>query len=196
MKCSKCGAEFEGKFCPECGTPVDGQPSVPQQVQQQPPIQQQPVYQSPAVAQKKKGGCLKVGLIILGVIIVIAVIANLAGGGKSTAPAASTESGQNASQTTQASVQGNKWDDKFEVKDLKLTGSGVDAKITGSIVNKTDKEYAYLQVEINLYDASGAQIGSTLANVNNLEAKGTWKFDTMTLKEGVKTVKVKDVTGF
>jgi flagellar basal body-associated protein FliL len=199
MKCSKCGAEFDAKFCPECGAPADGQPTI-QQAQPQQPVQQQvpqqPIYQNPVTPQKKKGGCLKIGLIVLVVIIVIGVIVNLAGGGKSTTPTAATGSGQQASQTTQASAQGNKWDDKFEVKDLKLTDSGIDAKITGAIVNKTDKEYGYLQVEINLYDASGAQIGSTLANVNNLEAKGTWKFDTMTFKEGVKTVKVKDVTGF
>ena len=92
MKCSKCGAEFEGKFCPECGTPADGQPNVTQQVQQQPPVYQQPVYQTPAVAQKKKGGCLKIGLIVLAVIIVIAVIANLAGGGNSSKPTAVTPS--------------------------------------------------------------------------------------------------------
>ncbi len=29
MKCSKCGVEFEGKFCPECGTPADGKARCP-----------------------------------------------------------------------------------------------------------------------------------------------------------------------
>lgn len=24
MKCKKCGHEFDGKFCNECGTPADG----------------------------------------------------------------------------------------------------------------------------------------------------------------------------
>ncbi|MBE6822839.1 MAG: zinc ribbon domain-containing protein [Ruminococcaceae bacterium] len=191
MKCSKCGAEFDAKFCPECGTPANGQPVI------QTTQVQQPVYQSPTpvAPQKKKGGCLKGGLIVIGVIIVIAVIASIAGGEGNKGGSTST-SAQQASQTTQASATSNKWDDKFEVKDLKLSGSGVNAKITGSIVNKTDKEYGYLQVEINLYDASGAQLGSTLANVNNLEAKGTWKFEAYALKDGVKTVKVKDVTGF
>lgn len=69
MKCTKCGAEFEGKFCPECGNPANAQ------------VNQPPVYQSPAVPQKKKGGCLKGVLIGIGIIVVIAVIANLAGSG-------------------------------------------------------------------------------------------------------------------
>lgn len=186
MKCPKCGAEFEGKFCPECGTPVPGsqpvnQAPVPQPYQ--PPVPVQPV-------KKKKGkGCLTAVLIVIIVIAVIAIIASL--GGNKGAGTTSAPSGQ-----TTASASSDKWADMFEVKDLKLNGSGIDAKVTGSIVNKTDKEYGYLQVEINLYDASGAQIGSTLANVNNLEAKGTWKFEAMTLKEGVKTIKVKDVIGF
>lgn len=76
MKCTKCGAEFEGKFCSECGAPVNAQGNEPA-----PANSQSPVYQSPAVPQKKKGGCLKGGLIAFGAIVVIAIIANLAGGG-------------------------------------------------------------------------------------------------------------------
>ena len=198
MKCSKCGAEFDAKFCPECGTPANAQTAqVNQPVQPAAPQPQQPAYQNPVTPQKKKGGCLKGGLIAIGVIVVIGIIAGIAGGGgKSAAPTAATGSAAQGSQAQQASAQANKWDDMFEVKDLKLEGTGETAKVTGAIVNKTDKEYGYLQVEINLYDNSGAQIGSTLANVNNLEAKGTWKFEAYTLKDGVKTVKVKDVTGF
>ena len=36
---------------------------------------------------------------------------------------------------------------------------------------------SYLQIEYNLYDADGAQIGTALANINNLKAGGTWKFE-------------------
>lgn len=72
MKCPKCGAEFEGKFCPECGTPAPGSQSVNQS-----PVQQ-PAYQTPAPVQpdkKKKGGCLKIGLGVIAAIIIIVIIA-------------------------------------------------------------------------------------------------------------------------
>ena len=44
--------------------------------------------------------------------------------------------------------------------------------VVGSIRNNTDHSYQYVQVEINLYDRDGDQVGSTLANVDNLAAKG------------------------
>lgn len=105
MKCSKCGAEFEAKFCPECGTPANGQPPV-QQAQSQPPIQPQasqyPAYQNPVVPQKKKGGCLKGGLIVIGVIIVISIIASIAGGGKSSSSSTTADSTTATSTQTKA----------------------------------------------------------------------------------------------
>lgn len=68
MKCTKCGAEFEGKFCPECGTQVE---------------------QSPDGKKKKKGGCLKFGLIAVGIVVVIGIIGNLASGNGSESPSSS-----------------------------------------------------------------------------------------------------------
>lgn len=98
MKCSKCGAEFQGKFCPECGTPVNAQVEQPIQAAAQPPV-----YQSPAVKPKKKGGCLKGGLIGLAVIVVIGVIANLAGGDDKPAAAVSQAATVASTAETQAS---------------------------------------------------------------------------------------------
>lgn len=68
--------------------------------------------------------------------------------------------------------------------------------IQGTIRNNTGRQYKYVQVEINLYDKSGVQIGSTLANVNNLEPNGTWKFEAPLLNGGASTVRIKAVTGW
>ncbi|MDP4093574.1 MAG: DUF3426 domain-containing protein [Bacillota bacterium] len=68
--------------------------------------------------------------------------------------------------------------------------------IVGKIRNNTDKQYKYAQVEINLYDKAGTQVGSTMANVNNLESGAIWSFKALIASENVATYKIKDVTGW
>lgn len=85
---------------------------------------------------------------------------------------------------------------KLEVIESKSENDKYSRYVVGTVKNNTNKEYGYVQVEINLYDESGAQVGSTLANANNLEAGGTWKFKAPILEESAKTFKIKDVNGF
>lgn len=68
--------------------------------------------------------------------------------------------------------------------------------IAGTVRNNTGREYGYVQVEINLYDDEGNQLGSTLANCNNLEPGGTWKFQAPVFDENAVKYRVKGVTGF
>ncbi len=68
--------------------------------------------------------------------------------------------------------------------------------VVGTIKNNTNKKYSYAQVEINLYDKSGAQIGSTLANINNFEPGASWKFKAIIVEDGASTYKIKDITAF
>lgn len=68
--------------------------------------------------------------------------------------------------------------------------------VIGTVKNNAGKTYSYVQVTINLYDKSGAQVGSTLANVNNLEPGGIWKFKAPILEQDATTYKIKDITGF
>ena len=68
--------------------------------------------------------------------------------------------------------------------------------IVGTVKNNSSKQYGYAQIEFNLYDASGAQVGSAMANINNLEPNGTWKFKALAFEDDFKTYKIKDVTGF
>lgn len=53
MICKKCGKEYEGKFCPECGTSSDGS------TLQAPPVQQ---------PKKKKKGLIA-ALVVIAVIV-------------------------------------------------------------------------------------------------------------------------------
>lgn len=60
-----------------------------------------------------------------------------------------------------------------------------EGKIKGTIVNNTDRTFSYVQVTFNLYDSAGNQVGSTLANINNLEPHGSWNFEAVYLEENV-----------
>ncbi len=68
--------------------------------------------------------------------------------------------------------------------------------IVGTVKNNTATEFSYVQIEFNLYDKNGAQVGSTFANVSNLEAFGTWKFKALIFEETARSYKLKDITGF
>ena len=68
--------------------------------------------------------------------------------------------------------------------------------VSGTILNKGNKTFGYAQVEINVYDAAGAQVGSTLANVNNLEPGRPWKFKAVILEDSAVRYEIKGVTGF
>lgn len=68
--------------------------------------------------------------------------------------------------------------------------------VTGQVENTSGKKLGYVQVEVNLYDKQGTQVGSTLANVNNLEPGVTWKFEAPVLEDRARSAKVAGITSF
>ncbi|MFA4876561.1 MAG: FxLYD domain-containing protein [Methanoregula sp.] len=76
------------------------------------------------------------------------------------------------------------------------TGDYGSRYVVGSVKNNGDKTYNYVQITINEYDDSGAQVGSTLANVNNLEPGGIWKFKAYVIDKEATNFKVKEITGW
>lgn len=70
--------------------------------------------------------------------------------------------------------------------------------IEGTIKNNTDKKYSYAQVTFNLYDSDGSQIGTAIANINDLEPNGTWKFKAIGSGDGSKVAsyKLSEITGW
>jgi len=66
--------------------------------------------------------------------------------------------------------------------------------IVGTVKNNSGRQNSYVQVEFNLYDESGSQVGSKFATVSNLELYGTWKFEASVTEEATRA-KLKGVTG-
>lgn len=69
--------------------------------------------------------------------------------------------------------------EKFSLLKENKHFDGYNFYIDGEIKNNTNKQYSYVQVSFNLYDKNGAQIGTAIDNINNLEAQGIWKFKAM-----------------
>jgi hypothetical protein len=67
--------------------------------------------------------------------------------------------------------------------------------ITGTVKNEGGN-LSYAQITFSLLDSSGAQVGSALANINNLRAGGRWKFEAMCLQDDFKTARLEAIEGW
>ncbi len=68
--------------------------------------------------------------------------------------------------------------------------------ISGIVENHRSRKLSYAQITFNLYDESGAQVGSAMANINGLEPGGKWKFEAVSFGTDFATYKFSDLTGF
>lgn len=86
MKCSQCGTDFEGKFCPECGARVEAstQPTPsPANQEEQPRYQQIPIETSrkkSKKSKKKKPFYSRWWFILLAIIVILAGVDKIGGG--------------------------------------------------------------------------------------------------------------------
>lgn len=83
--------------------------------------------------------------------------------------------------------------DEGEKFDYKVTKSykdkyNVSYYVEGTVTNKKDKDYAYVQIEFICYDKKGNNLGTALDNTNNLLGNQTWKFKAMGMFTDVKNV--------
>lgn len=76
----------------------------------------------------------------------------------------------------------------YTVDSASLDQFGVSYYIEGTVENKKDKDYSYVQIEFICYDASGNNLGTALDNTNNLLGGQTWKFKAMFLGTGASTI--------
>ncbi|MBM6675632.1 DUF3426 domain-containing protein [Olsenella uli] len=143
-------------------------------------------------AKEGKKGIGKIVLIVVVAIVVIGAIGSMGGkGGTDQAPA-----GEEAQTSEQQPAEET---EPYTISDEQLdTSNQFAVYINGTLTNNTENEASYIQVEYNLYDADGAQVGTALANTNNLKAGGTWKFEAVgtASPDEVASYELVDVTGF
>ncbi|WP_197204086.1 FxLYD domain-containing protein [Crateriforma conspicua] len=68
--------------------------------------------------------------------------------------------------------------------------------VKGVVENRRNRKLSYAQITFNIYDSSGAQVGSAAANINGLEAGGRWKFEAHGLTEKGTSYKFSELSGF
>lgn len=144
------------------------------------------------MAKDGKTPIWKIVLVVIAVLLVLGAIGSMGGN----QPATSEPTG---STTQPAPAEPEPEPEPYTVSDEVLdTSNPFAVKIQGTLVNNTDKDRSYIQVSYNLYDADGAQVGTALANTNNLKAGGVWKFEALGTAEPeqVASWELAEVTGF
>lgn len=67
--------------------------------------------------------------------------------------------------------------------------------LAGTATNLTDSTLSYIQISVSFLDSSGAQIGTGLANTNNLAAKQRWKWEAMFIEMDTSALDNATITG-
>jgi hypothetical protein len=145
----------------------------------------------PSCGAKNKKPFYKRGwFFVLVFFVVVGAIAG-AGGTNTTKDGGSTE-------TTNVEKTPTK-KEKFElVGEVEQETDQIATYLKGIVKNNSGKDCTYVQVTFNLYDKDGNQIGTALANVNNLEKDGTWKFKAlgMDVDGEIASYKLAEITGY
>lgn len=151
---------------------------------------------------KKSGRGLAIASVVVNVAAVAIVLATQSAYSAAIDEAASgtvqTSDGASAAAPAAEGTTSAELADKYSIDGEELGGDAYSCKISGVYTNKAGKDLSYVQVSYNLFDADGNQIGTALANTNNLADGGTWKFEAFgsVAVDEVASYKIGDVTGF
>jgi|GEM_PF-910866 len=203
-KCRICGKPLEpndGELCKECQTKNINW-IVPEQKYNSTP--NPPSYQMPQHHHRKKLIAILLMVLVAFIVIPAAVYSGSDASQNSSdiAPAAmqnsiaSTNSAA-VSASTPASTMPEEEPDLELLSDDGTFDSDINTiHITGKVKNNSGKVLSYVQIQFALYDKSGSQVGTALANTNGLEPGNTWSYDAIGMASNVSKFKVINLSGY
>lgn len=115
----------------------------------------------------------KAGLILGCILFVISAVGSVSGDKKDNVSV--SEKG-NATQKTKETAKEIK--KEYEIENVDIEKDEFSTYVTGVLKNNGGKK-GYVQITVPCYDKNGAKLGDALANVNDIEANGKWKFKAM-----------------
>ena len=136
---------------------------------------------------RKKRKVLRAILAIILIVIAVSAVIGVFSQPKN-APVSTTSGSLATNSTTSKAAD-------LELLDNDWEHDGYLRYAVGHIRNNTNKTYRYVQISINLYE-NETQVGSTLANVNNLEPGATWEFKALVTADNATSYKITEITGF
>ncbi|NWO18873.1 FxLYD domain-containing protein [Leptotrichia sp. oral taxon 223] len=113
----------------------------------------------------------RVGLILGCVLFVISAVGSVSGDKKDNASV--SEKGNATKQETKENAKEAK--KEYEIENVDIEKDEFSTYVTGVLKNNGGKK-GYVQITVPCYDKNGAKLGDALANVNDIEANGKWKF--------------------
>lgn len=174
MFCQKCGKENpdDTKFCGGCGAAI-GENSNSQPA----PLQQ------PAAKPKKKNGCLVAILAVVGVIVLFAIIGNLAGKGGTSKNVsqpdkqAATTSKDKTESTAKVEAKPDS-QPKIEFSNVMLQSSTGITYVFGEAKNNDSNLHSFT-LKVSFYDKDKKLLGTAVGAVNGLNGGSTKIFSAM-----------------
>lgn len=215
-RCERCGKPLQagdGTLCGECSAKLLNQSSVKED---NPPgatyFDRDELTEKPLKCEGKATVVITIVIIftvLLGIFLATRVNYETATAGNptsaedssseiSSAAESSSEGPEQSAETLASSEPSSTEPEKYDLELISDDFSVDDysTHVTGKVRNNTSKQLTYVQIQYALYDKSGNQIGTALANVNGLEPGGTWKFDAIGITGETSKYKLIDLTGY
>ena len=121
------------------------------------------------------------------------------------ADVSSAETQENSEQATNDESLEQRYPDYFVINkrkelvalnDIQTDANSVTVTISGTVVNGSQKNYEYVQIEFGLYNDSGAKIGTALDNLSGLASGERWRYEAVGSSDSAARWELDTLTGY